>query len=56
MIRAYFSKGTGQIWLDELACNGTEARLVDCGRNPFGEHDCNHGEDAGVLCIPDLCK
>ena len=56
MIRAYFGEGTGQIWLDNLACTGTEARLVDCGHNSFGVHNCVHAEDAGVRCIPNLCK
>ena len=54
--RAQFGQGTGQIWLDNLVCTGTEARLVDCGHNSFGTHNCNHNEDAGIRCIPDLCK
>ena len=56
LIRAYFGEGTGQIWLDNLACTGTEARLVDCGHNSFGVHNCVHAEDAGVRCIPNLRK
>ena len=48
--------GIGQIWLDNLACTGTEARLVDCGHSSFGVHNCGHAEDAGVRCIPNLCK
>ena len=53
---ARFGQGTGQIWLDELVCTGTEARLVDCGHSPFGTHNCGHNEDAGTRCMPDLCK
>ena len=56
MIEAYFGEGIGQIWLDNLACTGTEARLVDCGHNSFGVNNCGHAEDAGVRCIPNLCK
>ena len=42
--------GTGQIWLDNVQCRGTEARLIDCPANPLGNHNCAHIEDAGVRC------
>lgn len=45
-----FGVGNGPIWLDEVACNGTEANLTECHSNPIGESDCSHYEDAGVLC------
>ena len=38
--------GTGQIWLDNVNCRGTETRLVDCPANPLGNHNCAHVEDA----------
>ena len=45
--------GTGQIWLDNVNCNLTANRLIDCSRsNAIGVHNCNHGEDAGVRCEP----
>ncbi|KAI8509176.1 Galectin-3-binding protein [Branchiostoma belcheri] len=47
---AAFGQGTGQIWVDEANCSGTEARLADCPRNAWGQHDCSHSEDAGVVC------
>ena len=43
--------GTGSIWLDEVNCAGTEARLIDCPADPLGIHDCRHSEDAGVDCM-----
>ena len=47
--QAFFGAGTGQILLDNVRCTGTEARLTDC---PFiTNHNCNHGEDAGVTCV-----
>ena len=42
--------GTGQIWLDNVSCRGTETRLIDCPANPLGTHNCGHVEDAGVRC------
>ena len=51
-MRAGFGQGTGSIWLDQVACVGTEGRLADCPANPIGTHDCSHFEDAGVRCQP----
>ena len=48
--QAYFGRGTGAILLDQVACTGTETRLVNCRSNPLGTHDCSHSEDAGVTC------
>ena len=43
--------GSGQIWLDNVQCRGTETRLIDCPRNALGSHNCAHFEDAGVRCV-----
>ena len=50
VVRAGFGQGTGSIWLDQVACTGTEATLSACPANPIGTHDCSHFEDAGVRC------
>ncbi|XP_067125647.1 plasminogen-like [Centruroides vittatus] len=46
-----FGVGTGQIWLDELECQGTEKSLEDCPSALWGQNNCNHEEDAGVTCF-----
>lgn len=47
---ADFGSGTGPIYLDDLACTGSETRLEDCTHNGVGIHNCYHFEDAGVVC------
>ncbi|KFZ49607.1 Deleted in malignant brain tumors 1 protein, partial [Podiceps cristatus] len=47
---AWFGQGTSQIWLDDVNCAGTETILTECRARPWGDHNCNHGEDAGVKC------
>ena len=49
---ATFGPGIGNIWLDNVDCVGTEARLADCPSNGVGVHNCIHLEDAGVRCEP----
>jgi deleted-in-malignant-brain-tumors protein 1 len=45
------TKGTGQIWLDDVQCRGNETSLFDCPANALGIHNCGHNEDAGVRCV-----
>ncbi|KAK5623602.1 hypothetical protein CRENBAI_011064 [Crenichthys baileyi] len=47
---AHFGQGTGQIWLDEMGCSGSERSLSECSNPGFGIHDCEHGEDASAIC------
>nr|XP_042704079.1 scavenger receptor cysteine-rich domain-containing group B protein-like [Chrysemys picta bellii] len=47
---AHFGQGSDRVWLDEVQCTGAEAALTKCMAKPWGEHGCNHGEDASVVC------
>ncbi|XP_067166135.1 antigen WC1.1-like [Apteryx mantelli] len=47
---ARYGQGSGQIWLDDVNCSGDEAALWDCPAATWGQHNCPHKKDAGVVC------
>ncbi|XP_054423633.1 HHIP-like protein 1 [Pteronotus mesoamericanus] len=56
--RAEFGEGRAlPILLDDVRCGGDEKTLLECRHAGLGRHNCDHQEDAGVICShkdPDL--
>jgi len=49
-VRNTFGRVSGQIWLDEVRCSGSESSLGECTHAEWGVHDCIHWEDVAIYC------
>ena len=45
-----FGEGSGQIWLHDVDCSGSESNLNNCNLSDWGTNNCHHREDVGVVC------
>jgi len=41
---------SGQIWLDNVRCSGTETDIAACSHSGWGVHNCQHDEDVALSC------
>ena len=48
---AFFGQGSGQIWLDDVNCQGNESSLESCSHNGWNVNNCGHHQDASVICL-----
>ncbi|KAI8514478.1 scavenger receptor [Branchiostoma belcheri] len=53
---AYFVQGTGPIYMDDLRCDGNESSIFNCSYAGWTIQDCDHGQDAGVVCRTDFSR
>ena len=53
---SYYGNGKGPIWLDQIVCDGTEDGLDKCLRGKWAVHNCDHGEDVGIVCSNETTK
>jgi len=45
-----YGVGQGQIWLDDVQCDGAERHIGECSHGGWGVHNCVHREDVAVSC------
>uniref|UniRef100_A0A4W4GEE7 SRCR domain-containing protein n=1 Tax=Electrophorus electricus TaxID=8005 RepID=A0A4W4GEE7_ELEEL len=53
MGKAHFGPGSGPIWMNKVACSGSESTLKNCGSI---KHDCSHDSDVGLVCAGKKCS
>ena len=48
-----FGEGVGLIVMDDVNCEGMEDNISECTYTNHEDTDCDHSEDAGVVCTKD---
>uniref|UniRef100_A0A8C2HXK8 SRCR domain-containing protein n=1 Tax=Cyprinus carpio TaxID=7962 RepID=A0A8C2HXK8_CYPCA len=47
---AHYGQGSGPIWMNFVACAGSESTLKNCASSGWRKNYCAHNKDAGVIC------
>uniref|UniRef100_A0A3B1INW4 SRCR domain-containing protein n=1 Tax=Astyanax mexicanus TaxID=7994 RepID=A0A3B1INW4_ASTMX len=47
---AHFGSGSGQIWMDDVDCSGSESTLKNCRSSLWKKHDCHPTQISRVIC------
>ncbi|RDD41199.1 Deleted in malignant brain tumors 1 protein [Trichoplax sp. H2] len=50
-----YGAGQGPVWLDEVKCNGNESTLASCKLGAWGNKQCDHRRDVGLICQRNPC-
>ncbi|XP_030839384.1 deleted in malignant brain tumors 1 protein-like [Strongylocentrotus purpuratus] len=45
-----FGETTGDIFLDDVECEGSETHIAQCTHGGYGIHNCDHSRDVGIIC------
>ena len=49
-LSATFEQGNGIVCMDDVRCTGNERSLTECRHSGWGKQNCDHSQDAGVVC------
>ncbi|XP_077864207.1 scavenger receptor cysteine-rich domain superfamily protein-like, partial [Saccoglossus kowalevskii] len=47
---AHYGQGSGQIWYENVQCDGTENSIISCPKATSGSTSCTHAQDASAAC------
>ena len=50
-----YGQGSGNVWMSNLACTGSESSISECPHIGWGQTTCSHSQDAGVTCGSECC-
>ncbi|XP_033124705.1 deleted in malignant brain tumors 1 protein-like [Anneissia japonica] len=45
-----YPSSSGDIFLSNITCDGSESAIVDCKHNDWSDNDCSHTKDVNVFC------
>jgi len=55
-IGSSYGAGSGQIWLDNVRCHGSESHITECQHGGWDHHNCQHSDDVSISCIADSAE